>query len=79
MSVENKHLVKHVKKIYLRAQSADPAPPLGTVLGNLGVNTNTFCTAFNLFTKQLPAYFSLKVTIYIFENRTTLFLLHCLV
>jgi ribosomal protein L11 len=34
---DNKHLVKHIKKIYLRSQSADPAPPLGTVLGNLGV------------------------------------------
>lgn len=70
---DNKHLVKHIKKIYLRAQSADPAPPLGTVLGNLGVNTNTFCTSFNLYTKNLSSYFSLKVTIFIFENRTASF------
>jgi len=70
---DNKQLIKHVKKIYLRAQSADPAPPLGTVLGNLGVNTNTFCASFNLFTKMLPVYFSLSVTIAIFENRTTSF------
>jgi len=72
-TADNKHLVKHIKKIYLRAQSADPAPPLGTVLGNLGVNTNTFCTSFNLHTKQLSSYFSLKVTIFIYENRTTSF------
>lgn len=72
-TAENRHLVKHIKRIYLRAQSADPAPPLGTVLGNLGVNTNTFCTGFNLYTKNLPVYFSLKVTIYVYENRTASF------
>jgi len=53
---------------------ADPSPPLGTILGNLGVNTNTFCTSFNLYTKNLPKYFLLKVTIFILENRTTTFL-----
>lgn len=73
---DNKHLIKHIKKIYLRAQSADPAPPLGTVLGNLGVNTNTFCTSFNLYTKNLSSYFSLKVIIYIFENRTATFIVN---
>jgi large subunit ribosomal protein L11 len=70
----DKALVKHVKKIYILSQSADPSPPLGTVLGNLGVNTNTFCTAFNSFTKNLPNYFLLKVTIYVLENRTTSFI-----
>jgi large subunit ribosomal protein L11 len=69
----DKALVKHIKKIYIMSQSADPSPPLGTVLGNLGVNTNTFCTSFNSFTKNLPNYFSLKVIIYVLENRTTSF------
>lgn len=64
---------KYIKKIFIRAQSADPSPPLGTVLGNLGVTTSTFCTSFNLFTKQLPLYFLLKVTISIFENKSTTF------
>lgn len=66
-------LIKHVKKIYILSQKADPSPPLGTVLGNLGVNTNTFCTSFNIFTKELPCYFSLKVIIYVHENRSTTF------
>jgi ribosomal protein L11 len=64
---------KYIKKIFIRAQSADPSPPLGTVLGNLGVTTSNFCTSFNLFTKQLPLYFLLKVTISIFENKSTSF------
>jgi len=63
----------YIKKITIRAQGADPAPPLGTVLGNLGVNTVSFCTAFNLFTKNIPTYFLLKTTIFIYDNRSTSF------
>lgn len=66
---------KYIKKIYITSQGADPAPPLGTILGNLGVNTVNFCTNFNLFTKSIPNYFSLKVTIYIFDNRSTSFII----
>jgi len=71
--VIDKSLVKYTKKLYVLSQGAEPSPPLGTVLGNLGVNTNTFCTSFNTFTKNLPSYLSLKVTIYILENRATSF------
>jgi hypothetical protein len=28
---------KYLKKLYIQSQAADPSPPLGTVLGNLGV------------------------------------------
>lgn len=62
--------IKYKKSIYIRAQSADAAPPLGTILGNIGVNTINFCTAFNIYTKQLPNYFLLGVNIVIFDNRT---------
>lgn len=62
--------VKYVKKIYLRAQSADPSPPLGTILGNIGANALNFCTLFNNRTKNLPSYLALKTTIYIYDNKT---------
>lgn len=62
--------VTHVKKCFLIAKAAEPVPPLGTILGNLGVNTIKFCEEFNIFTKNLAIYFSLKVIIYIFENRS---------
>lgn len=52
---------------------AEAAPPLGTILGNLGVNAQNFCTSFNLFTQKIPNYFLLKVTIFIYDNRTTTF------
>lgn len=43
---------------------------MGTILGNLGVNTVSFCNNFNIYTKALPAYFVLKVVIYIYENKS---------
>jgi ribosomal protein L11 len=64
---------KYIKKIFIRAASADPSPPLGTVLGNLGVQTTIFCNSFNLFTKSLPVYLLLKVTISIYDNKSTTF------
>jgi large subunit ribosomal protein L11 len=64
---------KYTKKIFIVSQSADPAPPLGTVLGNLGVNTVQFCTVFNQYTKNLPNYFKLCTSISIYDNRSTSF------
>jgi len=62
--------VLHVKKCFLISKNAEPLPPLGTILGNLGVNTVKFCEEFNNFTKNLPNYFLLKVIIYILDNRS---------
>lgn len=62
--------VAHIKKCFLISGNAEPSPPLGTILGNLGVNTVKFCEEFNNFTKNLPNYFFLKVIIYIFDNRS---------
>lgn len=63
-------LLRHVIDVYLRAASADSGPPLGTILGNLGINTAKFCKDFNEFTKELPPYFVVCVRIFIYENRT---------
>ena len=46
--------VTHVKKCFLTSHAAEPVPPLGTILGNLGVNTVKFCEEFNIFSKNLP-------------------------
>ncbi len=56
--------------VFIRAQSAENVPPLGTILGNLGVNSLKFCKDFNEFTKELPNYFVLKVFISILEDRS---------
>jgi large subunit ribosomal protein L11 len=52
------------------SNKALPVPPLGTILGNLGVNTISFCDQFNNYTSNLPNYFLLQVKIEIFENKT---------
>jgi large subunit ribosomal protein L11 len=55
--------------LYIRANNAESGPPLGTTLGNIGVNTIKFCKEFNEFTKDLPNYFLLRVSIVIAENK----------
>jgi len=62
--------VKHQLEVIVRSQGAESGPPLGTVLGNLGVNAIKFCKDFNDFTAELPNYFRLRVNIVIFEDRS---------
>lgn len=62
--------IKHAVDIFIRSNGAETGPPLGTILGNLGVNSSKFCKDFNEFSKQLPNYFVLKVRILVFENRS---------
>jgi large subunit ribosomal protein L11 len=59
--------------LYIRAGQAESGPPLGTILGNIGVQTIKFCKEFNDFTKDLPTYFSLKVKIVITETKNFTF------
>lgn len=59
--------------LYIKAGQAESGPPLGTILGNIGVQTIKFCKEFNDFTKELPTYFNLKVTILIAENKSFTF------
>jgi ribosomal protein L11 len=47
-----------------------PTPPLGTILGNIGVNTINFCDEFNNYTKNLSNYFLVQVKIDIYENKS---------
>jgi ribosomal protein L11 len=68
--------VLHIKKCFLVSKNAEPIPPLGTILGNLGINTIKFCEEFNIYTKNLPNYFVLKVVIYILDNRSFKFKIH---
>jgi|ERR1700722_7289493 len=65
--------VLHTVTIFLRAQLAESGPPLGTILGNLGINTIKFCKEFNDFTNDLPSYFLLKVKICMLEDKSISF------
>ena len=45
--------VKAKVKLQLMAGSANPAPPVGSMLGPHGINLMKFCTEFNNATKSL--------------------------
>lgn len=62
--------VKYILNLYIVAQSADAGPPLGTILGNLGVNSTNFCKDFNTLTQDIPNYLTVSVTVSIFTNKT---------
>ena len=55
-------------KIY--AQNADIGPPLGTILGNFGVNATKFSKEFNEMTSDISFFLKLRTTITIFDNNT---------
>lgn len=65
--------IKLTFHLYIRAQFAEAGPPLGTVLGNLGINATKFAKDFNEVTRDLPNYLLLKTHIYILEDRTATF------
>lgn len=62
--------------IFLRSNKVESGPPLSTILGNFGINTVKFVKDFNEYTKDLPDYFLLVVTVIIFNDKTYLFALN---
>jgi large subunit ribosomal protein L11 len=62
-----------VVKLELRAGQATPAPPVGTALGQHGVNIMEFCKAYNEATQhQMGQVIPVVLTIY--EDRTFSFI-----
>jgi len=67
--------LKHKLQLYIQSQTADASPPLGTILGNLGVNTVNFCKDFNTYTAELPSYITVGVELLIYSNRSYKFVI----
>jgi large subunit ribosomal protein L11 len=59
--------------IYIQSQNAESGPPLGTVLGNFGINSVKFCKEFNEFTNELPSYIKVSVTLFVEEDKSYVF------
>lgn len=58
-------------KIQLPAGGATPAPPVGPVLGQYGVNIQAFCTQFNDGTAEFKAKgYKIPVICYVFEDKS---------
>ncbi len=60
---------EHVVKLQLPAGQANPAPPVGPALGQVGINIGEFCKAFNEKTKDSPGMIY-PVVIYVFKNKS---------
>ena len=63
-----KEVVKKIK-LAIEAGKANPAPPVGTVLGPAGINLQEFCTKYNEQTRDKMGDI-LPVEISIYEDRT---------
>lgn len=61
-------------EVFLRSQLAEAGPPLGTILGNIGLNASKFCKEFNDFTKELPTYFFVRTVITVLQDKS--FIIH---
>lgn len=66
--------VKTVLKLQLPAGAANPAPPVGTVLGPQGINLQEFCKQFNEATKDMKGDV-VPAQITIFVDRSFKFIL----
>jgi len=62
--------IKHKVTMAIRCQLAESGPPIGTILGNLGVNSIKFCQQFNEVTSDLPNYLVVLTVIEILENNS---------
>lgn len=66
--------IKTVLKLNLPAGSANPAPPVGPILGQAGINIMEFCKAYNEQTKdQRGKVIPAEITV--FEDRSFTFIL----
>lgn len=71
-------MAKKIKKevrLHIAAGAATPAPPVGPVLAQYGLNIGEFCKNFNDATKAKTG-FKLPVDVIIFEDRSYEFRVH---
>jgi large subunit ribosomal protein L11 len=62
-------------KLQVRAQEANPSPPVGPALGQHGVNIMEFCKAFNAQTQGVEKGMPLPVVITVYADRSFTFIM----
>lgn len=60
-------------KLQIAAGKANPAPPIGTVLGPKGVNIMNFCKEFNAQTASFPPNEPVRVLMTIYSDKSFIF------
>ena len=61
-------------RLQIKAQQANPAPPVGPALGQHGVNIQEFCKAFNAKTKDIEPGLPTPVVITVYSDRSFTFI-----
>jgi len=62
-------------KLQVKAQEANPSPPVGPALGQHGVNIMEFCKAFNAQTQNLEKGLPIPVVITVYSDRSFTFVM----
>jgi large subunit ribosomal protein L11 len=57
-------------KLMVPAGTANPSPPIGPALGQLGVNIMEFCKAFNAATQELEKSMPIPTVITVYADRS---------
>ena len=60
-------------KLQVKAQEANPSPPVGPALGQHGVNIMEFCKAFNAQTQSIEKGLPIPVVITVYVDRSFTF------
>lgn len=61
-------------KLQVKAQEANPAPPVGPALGQQGVNIMEFCKQFNAATQTMKKGMPIPVIITVYNDRSFTFI-----
>jgi large subunit ribosomal protein L11 len=62
-------------KLQVKAQEANPSPPVGPALGQHGVNIMEFCKAFNAQTQNVEKGLPIPVVITVYSDRSFTFVM----
>lgn len=62
--------IKNITKLQILPGKATPAPPIGSSLGQQGINIMTFCKNFNNETKSFNSHLKVRVIITIYSDKT---------
>lgn len=68
MAKKKKNILKKIK-LQIPAGQANPAPPIGPILGQAGINIMEFCKDFNEQTKQSAGMIT-SVALNVYEDRS---------
>lgn len=66
--------VQALIKLQIKAQEANPSPPIGPALGQQGVNIMEFCKAFNAKTQNIEKGMVTPVVITVYSDRSFTFI-----